>query len=1191
MLRNPTIWWATLGVVLSLVLPAVGSFVVLKFFPDTRFASLPVHSLIETSGGLMAVAIAGILIVERKHKSDAAYYFSMACALIAMGVLDIFHAAVAPGNSFVWLHSTATLAGGLLFATVWFNHSLPESRRAQAAVWLVLTVSCLAGLHACLRPDQLPLMISYGSFTSLARGFNIWGGVGFLIAGTFFIRRFHLYAQHQSWLFAVHTVLLGSAGILFELSSMWDLAWWWWHFLRISAYIAALAFAIKVCIDTELQLLHLNRVLQTSNQRLDDKVARRTEELRLKEERFKLAVEGSTDGLWDWDIQTNKVFYASRFKELLGLHGDEMSDDFSEFETRLHPEDHDLVQAAIKGHLALHEPYDVQYRLRLKNGAYRWFRARGQAIWNEQGQATRMAGSITDIHNQKLAEDALEYEQFLLKTLLENLPDEIAFKDTEGTFLRVSSALARRLGMDHPKDVEGLSNYDFFPADYARKRLEQERELMQSGCPLVRKEEPMQGPHGENLTMLTTKIPMRNRQGTVIGTFGIAHDITDIKRAEERFRLVVEATPNPILLVNTLGTIQLANWAAFQMFGYELNVLIGMTLENLFATQLDDGHFQNLKELLKHPGAKLLTEPQEVNGLCQNGKELPLEIRLIPVEIDSEQLVLISIFDLSVHKQVDETLRRAILAAEQANQEKSNFLANMSHEIRTPLNAIIGISELLLNSSLTPQQHEFISTVLDSGESLLSIINDVLDFSKIEAGKLELESVHFDLRQEIGNVFKLLSPHNRTQDLKISWQVQSEIPQYLIGDPTHLRQILMNLLGNAIKFTLKGEVVLNVERQEVDADSLIHLLFSVHDTGIGIPAEQLDRIFSRFVQADSSTTRKFGGSGLGLTITTRIIEAMRGRIWAESEPGNGSTFRFTLAFPEGSATEEPGSGSASAGQTAVPKVALVAPRQQTVEQRESQKSVLPPLRVLVAEDGKSNQLLVKTLLEKWGHTVTLAENGQTAVDRWNCEPFDLILMDVTMPEMDGLEATRVIREQEALSGQHIPIIAMTARVMQGDLEECLQAGMDGYVSKPIHKQALDAEMARFFPETKPDSQADREAANVSLVNWSEALRVVEDDEDLLCNLITECITELPELLDHLENALADNNATTAYRYAHTTKAAARTFGIKALFEQADLTERAAAQNDLATVREQLPTLRSLVSQVIPELDERLKRQV
>ncbi len=1139
----------------------------------------------------MAVAIAGILIVERKHKSDAAYYFSMACALIAMGILDIFHAAVLPGNSFVWLHSTATLAGGLFFATVWFNRSLPESRLAQAAIWFTLFGSCLLGLHACLRPNQLPLMFSNGSFTTLARWFNIWGGIGFLIAGAFFIRRFHLNAKHESWLFAVHTVLLGSAGILFELSSLWDLAWWWWHFLRISAYIAALAFAIKVCLDTEHQLLHLNRILQTTNQRLDNKVAQRTEELRLKEERFKLAVEGSTDGLWDWDIQTNKVFYATRFKELLGLRCDEMRDHFSEFESRLHPEDHDPIQAAIQRHLTLHEPYDVQYRLQLKNGAYRWFRARGQAIWNERGQATRMAGSITDIHDQKLAEDALEYEQFLLKTLLDNLPDEIAFKDTEGTFLRVSSALARRLGMENPKEVEGLSNYDFFPADYARKRLEQERELMQSGHPLVRKEEPMQGPHGENLMMLTTKIPMRNRQGTVIGTFGIAHDITDMKRAEERFRLVVEATPNPILLVNTLGTIQLANWAAFQMFGYELNVLIGMTLENLFATQQEDGHFQNLKELLKHPRAKLLTEPQEVNGLCQNGKTLPLEIRLIPVEIDGEQLVLISIFDMSVHKQVDETLKRAILAAEQANQEKNNFLANMSHEIRTPLNAIIGISEILLNSSLEPQQHEFLSIVLDSGESLLSIINDLLDFSKIESGKMELESIHFDLRQEIGNVFKLLSPRNHTKDLKISWQVQSEIPQYLIGDPTHLRQILMNLVGNAIKFTLKGEVVLNVERQEDDDDSLVHLLFAVHDTGIGIPPEQLDRIFSRFVQADSSTTRKFGGSGLGLTITTRIIEAMQGRILAQSEPGEGSLFQFTLAFPEGKAPDEPDSVNQTSRQTSADQQAVYSSSQQVTDQQGSPMNSLPPLRVLMAEDGRSNQLLVKTLLEKWGHTVTIAENGKIAVELWTSEPFDLILMDVTMPEMDGLEATRAIREQETLPGQHIPIIAMTARAMKGDLEQCLQAGMDGYVSKPIHKQELDAEMARFFPESTDTIQADPVTLNVPLVNWNEALRVVEDDEDLLCDLISECITELPELLDHLENALHNDDAATAYRYAHTTKAAARTFGISALFEQADLTEQAAALNDLATVREHLPTLRSLVSQVIPELDERLNRQV
>lgn len=1177
MLRNPTLWWATLGVMLSLVLPAIGSALVILFFPETRFAHLPIHSLLETSGGLMAIAIAGILIVERKRKPDAVYYFSMACALIAMGVLDAFHAAVEPGNSFVWLHSTATLAGGLLFATVWIKHSHLNNRITQLTLWLVLAVSCLVGLHACLLPDQLPSMVVNGAFTPLARGLNIFGGLGFIIAGAFFIRRFHQQAQHESWLFAVHTVLLGAAGILFELSSLWDMAWWWWHILRICAYIAALAFALRTYLDTEHQLIHLNQQLKTSNQRLDKTVAARTEELRVKEERFKLAVQGSTDGLWDWNIETNEVYYGTRFKELLGYGRDEIGNTYSELESRLHPEDHDLIQKAIKKHLELHEPYDVFFRLLLKNGEYRWFRARGQAIWNEQGHPTRMAGSITDIHDRKLAEAALEYEQFLLETLLENLPAEITFKDTQGRFLRVSTSLAKRLGMENPKAIEGLSNYDFFPKEYAQKRLEQEQEIMRTGRPLAKKEEFMHGPSGENLTMLTTKIPLRNRQGTVIGTFGISHDITDIKRAEERFRLVVEATPNPILLVNQTGTIQLANWAAFQMFGYDLNELVGMTLETLFSQQSEEGHIHNLQELLKHPKAKLLTEAQEVNGACHDGSVLPLEIRLIPVEIDDEQLILISIFDMTVHKQVDETLKAAKQAAEQANEEKSIFLANMSHEIRTPLNAIIGISELLLNSSLTPNQHEFLSIVLESGESLLSIINDLLDFTKIEAGKLELESIHFDLRKEIGNVFKLLSSQNTAKDLSIVWQVNPNIPQVLIGDPVRLRQILMNLVGNAIKFTLEGEVVLEVERQKVDLDSHIHLLFTVRDTGIGISDEHLDRIFSQFVQADSSTTRQFGGSGLGLTITTRIIEAMQGQIWAQSEPGKGSTFRFSLKFPVVLAENN--------------GVVCRSPQKHVDEQNASLMSSIPPLRVLLAEDGKSNQRLVKALLKKWGHTVVVAENGLIAVDRWKREPIDLILMDVTMPEMDGLQATQCIRKQEMQTGSHTPIIAMTARVMKGDFEKCLQAGMDGYVSKPIHKNELDAEMAQFFTEIDTEPKVESTEVSESLINWSEALRVVEGDEELLNDLITDGLTELPELMDNLEHALTTGDVSEAYRHAHTIKAAARTFGIKTLFERANSAEQAAADSDLDRVRNHLPILRTMVSEVLREFEQRLKSHV
>ncbi len=1179
---KPTLWWALLGVLLSLVMPTVGSAIVLLFYPETRFAHLPVHSLLETSGGLMAVAIAGILMVESRRKPEAVCYLSMASALIAMGVLDTFHAAVEPGNAFVWLHSVATLAGGVIFATVWISYAPLSGRLSQVLIWLILLTSCLLGLHACVFPTQLPSMINEGNFTPLARALNICGGVGFLIAGLFFIVRFHKTAQHESWLFAVHTMLLGAAGILFEMSALWDMAWWWWHFLRISAYIAALAFALRAYHATEQQLIDLNRRLQTSNERLDQTVARRTRELEAKEERFKLAVAGSTDGLWDWDLLTNKVYYATRFKELLGLKEEEMGDDFFEFEYRLHPDDLTPTKAALNRHIERRTPYDVEYRLQLKNGAYRWFRARGQAIWDERGRAVRMAGSITDIHDQKLAEAALEYEQFLLETLLTYLPDEIMFKDTEGRFLRVSAALSRRLGIENPKEMEGLSNFDFFPADYARKRLVQERDLMQNGIEMLRREESLEGPNGKNLTMLTTKIPLRNRKGKVIGTFGIAHDITDIKRAEERFRLVVEATPNPILLVNPAGTIQLANWAAFQMFGYHLDVLIGMTLENLFSQHSGDVEIQNLRELLNHPRARLLYEPQEVNGVCQDGKLIPLEVRLIPVEIDDEQLVLISLFDMTVHKQIDETLQRARLAAEQANEEKSRFLANMSHEIRTPLNAIIGISELLLDDSPTPQQREFLTIVLESGESLLSIINDLIDISKIEAGKLELEAVPFDLREEIGKVFRLLSSHNREKDLAITWEVHEAVPQTLIGDPVHLRQVLMNLVGNAIKFTPEGEVHLEVTRETVDDEGRVTLLFEVRDTGIGIPAEHLERIFSRFVQADSSTTRQFGGSGLGLTITAGIVEAMQGQIWAESEEGHGSIFRFTLTLPVGNAWEE--------------KVASDSPETEVLPSERPALQMNATLRVLVAEDGRSNQRLVKALLEKWGHTVQIAENGRLAVERWRSEPFDLILMDVTMPEMDGLEATGLIREEEAESDAHIPIIAMTARVMQSDVKSCLDSGMDGYIAKPIHKQELDAALVKFFPTTAViDSdniaaEAETEACE-ALVDWQEALRVVEGDEGLLCELIRESLTELPELMDRLERDLKHGDATQAYRHAHTTKAAARTFGIPALLKQAEQTEEAAANGDLETVSTQLPVLREIVSQALLELEQRLKHEV
>ncbi|HYW67700.1 MAG TPA: response regulator [Candidatus Dormibacteraeota bacterium] len=709
-----------------------------------------------------------------------------------------------------------------------------------------------------------------------------------------------------------------------------------------------------------------------------------------------------------------------------------------------------------------------------RDGRKIWISENARAICDPDGAVLYYVGSMEDVSERKRAEEALLAERQLLRTLIDNMPDYIYVKDPDSRFLLANRHVAEAMGLKGPEDLIGKTDFDFFSKELASAYFSDEQAVIQSGHALVNHEEKTTDAAGNERWLLTTKVPLRDYTGKVVGIVGMGHDIT-FRKEEERE--------------------------------------------------------------------------------TQKAREV----------------------------------------AEAANRAKSEFLANMSHEIRTPLNGIVGMTDLALDTQLTPEQQEYLETVKLSADTLLTVINDILDFSKIEAGKLDLDAGDFDLRDSLESAVKTVAVRADEKGLELLCDVAPDVPEQVRGDSTRLRQVLLNLVGNAIKFTERGEVTVGVRVEALEGNEYL-LGFTVADTGIGIPYEKQKLIFQPFSQADSTTTRKYGGTGLGLTISMRLVEMMGGKIWVESELGHGAQFHFTLRLGVAEAKAAQAAGvspeivrgvkvlvvddngtsrriltgmlqrwganpvSVEGGEEALvelslareagqayemvltdmhmpgmdgltlikriretPKLAaatiimltsagrpgdaqrclelgavayLLKPIRQA-ELREAIAKALvasgpekatrtiaprPPedvrepasvLRVLLAEDNAVNQRLVMRLLEKRGHQVVLAANGREALEAIEKEGFDLVLMDVQMPEMDGFEATAALRQKERSCGTHLPVIALTAHAMKGDRERCLAAGMDGYLAKPINTEELDHLLHKFAPrrESPRDARA------------------------------------------------------------------------------------------------------------------------
>ena len=633
-------------------------------------------------------------------------------------------------------------------------------------------------------------------------------------------------------------------------------------------------------------------------------------------------------------------------------------------------------------------------------------------------------------------------------------------------------------------------------------------------------------------TMVEVSLSVTNvtdARGRTVAVSAIARDISarkqverDLRASEERFRLATSVTNEVIWDWDLTRDEVHYGEALHSMFGHrpELMSSDGSSGKSFIHPDDVDEVLGSLDRFFAGGEEVWSAEYrfQRTDGSYANVSDRALAMR---AGNGTVLRMIGSMRDVTAQHVAAETMSEARNVAEAANRSKSEFLANMSHEIRTPMNGVHGMLDLALETALRPEQRDLLETAKSSADLLLTVINDILDVSKIEAGKLQFESASFDLRDVVRIAMRPFALRASDKGLHFAVDIAPDLPAVVNGDSARFRQVLINLVGNAIKFTAHGEVAVSVMRDPALAanDVVVPVQVLVRDTGIGIARDKHESIFSAFVQEDASTTRRYGGSGLGLAIAGQLASLMGGGVSVESTIGEGSTFCFRLCFDAAS--------SAAPTNDAYPEA--------LVHRASPGAFTTPPLRILLAEDNAVNQKVLTMLLGRGGHSLTLATTGREAVAEFQKGKFDLILMDVHMPDLGGFEATQLIRAEEAGTGSRIPIIAVTARAMNGDRERCLAAGMDDYLSKPVSRVALFQALERW--SVMPDAESSAESA-ADAVDHDALLVLVDGDRALLAELIALFQSEIPRLMLACEMAIASRDVVALREAAHAIKGSA-----------------------------------------------------
>ncbi|MEZ4524643.1 MAG: PAS domain S-box protein [Desulfobacterales bacterium] len=811
-----------------------------------------------------------------------------------------------------------------------------------------------------------------------------------------------------------------------------------------------------------------------------------------------------------------------------------------------------------------------------KNGSVIWADVSVTAMRDESGRVLRFIAAGFDISERKRAEAKLRQQKEELQIILDSVPAAVFYKDAFNRIIRANKNWYRVFGVSED-GIIGKSINEIIPKDVADHLHQQDLEVIRTGR-AINIFESLETVHGRRF-FSTDKVPAQDENGNITGIFGFALDITDRVKAEE-YRKQNEARLESLLRISqyrTESTKELLDYAlaeAIRLTGSKIGYIYYYSEDRKEFT-LNTWSEDVMRECR-------IAEPQLLYHLDKTGlwgeavrQRRPIVINdfqspnplkkgypaghadlyrflTVPVIIegkivavtgvankasdydgsDARQLILLmdSVWNIADRKKTEEELRKAKETAEAATRAKSEFLANMSHEIRTPMNPIINMTRLLLETDLDPGQREYVETVMTSAEVLLSLINDILDFSKIEAGKMELEHREFDLLHLLDQVEDILRIKAEEKGIRIIRQTAAGLPSRLMGDPVRVRQILLNFVNNAVKFTHEGTISIRVSSQE-DDDSHALLRFEVADTGVGISPERMKKLFRPFSQGDASVSRQFGGTGLGLVISRQLAELMNGKISVESEEGKGSVFCFTARF------EKAGQVSGVSEKKNAPSPASSV----------FSKKFKGNIRILLAEDNPGNQKVAQAILRQFGLSVDTACNGHEAVEALRNGFYDAVLMDVQMPETDGLTAARIIRDPcSGVIDPHIPIIAMTANATGEDRENCLAAGMDDYLSKPVDPEELFSVLVKYLNNAEicdTDAAGARKeiqptpvpASESQIFDRTEFFNRVGGNRDLFSELLKEIPHYVSEEIGKLKTAVHSRDSAAVRMHAHSLK--------------------------------------------------------